>query len=167
MTNLWPIDPAELCEHLQAEEEVECAQRERIRLWNAELASMTRPARDRAKNRAKRRYDAAMDRAGNAMPTWLTKQQKDAIFRKYEKAVERQFWTGDPYEVHHIIALFGKLNQREKPIISGLHVPWNLQVTTRYENRSLGATVPSDLLGGIDFDPFASIPDDGDDKIPF
>jgi len=169
MTNLWPVDPVEQTELLQMEEAVEAAQRERMQQWHAELAAMDRHARYRAKHQTKRRYDQALRRAieHNALPTWITNDQLKAIRRKYEKAVEREFWTGEPYEVHHEDSLHGECPETGKHIVCGLHVPWNLVVTIREENRKLGATVTDECLSAFNSDPLSSIPDDGDDKIPF
>jgi hypothetical protein len=167
LVNPWPVDPVEQTELLQMEEAVEAAQRERMLNWQVELTTMDRHARYRAKHQAKRRYDQALRRAieHNALPKWITDDQLSCILKRYEKAVEREFWTGVPHDVHHKVALCGVCVETGKHIVCGLHVPWNLVVTTRDENRKLGATVPSGLLGGTD--PFGPIPDDGDDKIPF
>ena len=73
-----------------------------------------------AKYRAKKR---------NAAPKWLDKNMQDQIANLFKIAKEMSSKTGIKYEVDHIIPLQG-VN------VSGLHVPWNLQVITRFENRS-------------------------------
>jgi len=60
-------------------------------------------------------------RKGKATPTWLSEEHKEQILRVYEHAHECEMLTGDKYHVDHIVPLKGKN-------ISGLHVPWNLQV---------------------------------------
>jgi 5-methylcytosine-specific restriction endonuclease McrA len=64
-----------------------------------------------------------------ATPKWLTQEQKTAIKRFYLDAMAATRITGTFYVVDHIIPLRGKL-------VSGLHVPWNLAVITREENRT-------------------------------
>jgi hypothetical protein len=46
--------------------------------------------------------------------------------------------TGVKYQVDHIIPLIGysMINGERKPVISGLHTPWNIQLLTENENRS-------------------------------
>lgn len=72
---------------------------------------------------------AALRRARmlNAVPEWLTKKQRSAIYHLYLKARALKKKTGVQYHVDHIVPLAGK-------IVSGLHVPWNMQVITAHEN---------------------------------
>lgn len=60
-------------------------------------------------------------------PKWLTAQDKKAIKAIYDEAVAKTTATGTLYHVDHIIPLQGKL-------VSGLHVPSNLQIITAEEN---------------------------------
>lgn len=62
-----------------------------------------------------------------ACPLWLTQEQLDEIEVFYKLAKTKFKETGIPHHVDHIIPLQGKK-------VSGLHVPWNLQVITASEN---------------------------------
>lgn len=64
---------------------------------------------------------------GLRAPKWITKAQRNQIREFYETASNRTKETGVPYEVDHIVPLRGTN-------VSGLHVPWNLQVLTKSEN---------------------------------
>lgn len=64
-------------------------------------------------------------------PRWLTNLQFSHIEMFYVAAVEMKKSTGVDFEVDHIVPLNGEL-------VSGLHVPWNLQVLTASENSSKG-----------------------------
>lgn len=65
----------------------------------------------------------------NAMPKWLTIEQKQEIKQFYIDAKELQWLSDptDPLEVDHIVPLQGE-------IVSGLHVPWNLQILPKSTN---------------------------------
>jgi hypothetical protein len=65
----------------------------------------------------------------NATPDWLTAVQKAQISEFYEIATALETQTGIKRHVDHIVPLKAKG-------ISGLHVPWNLQILTAYENLS-------------------------------
>lgn len=71
------------------------------------------------------RYEAIKD---SRVPKWLTEIQLIEIDIFYKNAVLKTKETGIQYSVDHIIPLRGK-------IVSGLHVPWNLQIISMQENR--------------------------------
>lgn len=75
-------------------------------------------------------YRCSLGRAlkRSATPKWLTSAEKKAIQTEYELSAWCSAVMGLPYEVDHIIPLQGKK-------VCGLHVPWNLQVIPRSENR--------------------------------
>lgn len=64
-------------------------------------------------------------------PLWLCEQQLLEIMQYYELAAHITKETNIRHEVDHIIPLQGKN-------VSGLHVPWNLQIITEIENCSKG-----------------------------
>jgi len=61
-------------------------------------------------------------------PKWLDAQAFEQIEEYYFTAHMLGMHTGSHYHVDHIVPLRGKL-------VSGLHVPWNLQVLTQLENQ--------------------------------
>ena len=61
-------------------------------------------------------------------PTWLTEEDKQSISKVYEEAKQLSMNTCISYQVDHIVPLNGKK-------VSGLHVPWNLQILTAEENN--------------------------------
>lgn len=63
-----------------------------------------------------------------AIPKWLTKEQHREMIAFYDEAAKLTKETGIPHEVDHIEPLQGKDR-------SGFHVPWNLQVLTKSDNR--------------------------------
>ena len=64
-------------------------------------------------------------------PKWLKDYFEDEIKAVYRAAKAAEDFTGIKYEVDHIVPLQGKL-------VSGLHVPWNLQLLPKKNNRKKG-----------------------------
>lgn len=60
-------------------------------------------------------------------PKWLTEQHFLGIASFYEEALRLEKETGIKHHVDHVIPLNGET-------VSGLHVPWNLQVIPAQEN---------------------------------
>ena len=81
--------------------------------------------RDRHNALGMKRHAAKMNRT----PPWLTKEHFTEIKEFYIVAKLMTERTGIPYEVDHIVPLQGET-------VSGLHVPWNLQVIKRSSNRA-------------------------------
>jgi len=91
-------------------------------------------ARQWHKNNPLKSYAAVVERRAklrNRMPAWLSDEQKFDILAVYEKARIMSKETDAKYQVDHIIPLRGEQ-------VSGLHVPWNLQILTAFENQSKG-----------------------------
>jgi len=70
-------------------------------------------------------------RVKKATPSWITEDQKKEIEYFYWLCDDLYKTTGERYEVDHIVPIKGKN-------ISGLHVPWNLQILPQDLNRSKG-----------------------------
>lgn len=64
-------------------------------------------------------------------PPWLTQEHFKEIEQIYMDAQQVSKDTGVLHHVDHIIPLRGE-------VVSGLHVPWNLQVLTASQNISKG-----------------------------
>jgi hypothetical protein len=64
-------------------------------------------------------------------PKWLSTSQKEAIKTEYALAQWCSKVMGSKYHVDHIVPLAGKN-------VSGLHVPWNLQVIPASDNLVKG-----------------------------
>lgn len=84
----------------------------------------TRLHADRANAKTARRTARKL----RAMPIWLSEEQRLQILEFYSRAKQLNL------VVDHIIPLRGKN-------VSGLHVPWNLQLLTRDENSRKGNKV--------------------------
>ena len=67
----------------------------------------------------------------NRTPSWLTKEDLEEMKDIYRMASRRQEVEGIAYHVDHIIPMQGK-------IISGLHVPSNLQILKAKDNITKG-----------------------------
>lgn len=90
------------------------------RLWRAKYAKANPEQIKSYVNMRRRRFR-------QATPTWLTKEDKLAIRAVYLEAARLTRSTGERYAVDHIVPLQGAT-------VSGLHVPWNLQVLRHTEN---------------------------------
>ena len=87
------------------------------------------PDREAASTRA---YQA---KKRGAAPPWLSKEHKRQMREFYAEARRLTKLTGVKHVVDHIHPLRGKT-------LSGLHVPWNLQVLTDKENAVKGNRLP-------------------------
>lgn len=87
--------------------------------------SKRNPAKTAAKQM--KRYCYKLQRT----PPWLTKEHFSQIEDIYVRAKIAEDFTGEKWHVDHIIPLQGKT-------VSGLHVPWNLQLLLAKKNISKG-----------------------------
>lgn len=94
--------------------------------------------KDKYKERVKKRRDALDERT----PQWLTKSQLEEIKAIYAKASRLKSKTGVDYHVDHIVPLQGTH-------VSGLNVPWNLQILTADANDGKGTKFDFDSSDNI------------------
>ena len=73
-------------------------------------------------------------RVKQATPSWLSAIEAAQMQEFYDIAKARSMQTGERYEVDHIIPLGGFM-------VSGLHVPWNLQIIREEENLAKGTRI--------------------------
>ena len=92
------------------------------RSWAKPVVSQERNARARRKR---------TDALALATPAWLSKSQLAEIAGMYEEARRLSESTGERHEVDHIVPL-------HSPVVSGLHVPWNMRVLSKEENNRKG-----------------------------
>lgn len=87
----------------------------------------------RAKNKAFRTANQIARQAAKIKrtPPWLTSLHKEQIKIFYKAASDLTKEFGIRMDVDHIIPLQGKN-------VSGLHVPWNLQVISHIDNMAKG-----------------------------
>jgi hypothetical protein len=71
--------------------------------------------------------NARRRRFRQAMPKWLTAEDKLQIRMKYRLAIELSRRMGVLHVVDHVVPLQGEE-------VCGLHVPWNMEVITQDEN---------------------------------
>lgn len=81
---------------------------------------------------------ASVARRAKRVPKWLTQEDKWLITQFYDVAKLRTKATGVTWEVDHVIPLRGRS-------VSGLHVPANLQVILKSENRAKRNFVSANL----------------------
>lgn len=62
-------------------------------------------------------------------PHWLTLDQRNEMRSLYAEARRMTKESGITYSIDHVVPLLGSS-------VSGLHVPWNLQIMTMKENRA-------------------------------
>ena len=87
----------------------------------------------KGKYKAQKNFDTAMRRLSlyKRTPHWLSVDDRWMIEQAYELATLRAKMFGFKWHVDHIIPLRGKT-------VSGLHVPWNIQVIPAIENIRKG-----------------------------
>jgi hypothetical protein len=119
-------------EYVKTNKELVAAQQKASKLKNKDKAKITQKVYRKA-NRPKltalqvKREAAKKQRT----PPWLTEQHYKQIEMFYKAAADLTKEFGFQIDVDHIIPLQGK-------IVSGLHVPWNLQLLPHDQNMSKG-----------------------------
>ena len=88
--------------------------------------------RSKPENKAKRaEYEARRNFLKKKSSSLLTEEHIEEMRDFYLRAIELSCETGVPHEVDHIVPLKGKT-------VTGLHVPWNLQIIQKSDNCSKG-----------------------------
>lgn len=93
--------------------------------YKARSAHWKSQNRDKWNAKCMERYVAKL----RSRPTWLSEDDKWLIEQAYDLAKTREKVCGGKWHVDHVVPLRGKT-------VSGLHVPWNLQVIPASVNCS-------------------------------
>lgn len=93
-----------------------------------EKAEYDRQYRLENKNKIQVRQAGHRSKKRKATPKWLSKEQKQYMEKFYSHCQVLEQITGNKFHVDHIVPLNGKN-------VSGLNVPWNLQVLPASENH--------------------------------
>jgi len=75
----------------------------------------------------------------DAFPRWLSKEDIAKIRSIYKMCRQLSKKTGIRHNVDHIVPLNGEN-------VSGLHVPWNLQIITAEDNRKKSNLILEDIV---------------------
>lgn len=109
--------------------------KEKERLYRIENAEKIKKSKSEYKKRNRGKINAATAKRWTsklkATPKWITKEHLVEIENLYIEAKRLESIDSIPRHVDHIIPLQGK-------IVSGLHVPWNLAITTAEDNIKKG-----------------------------
>lgn len=73
------------------------------------------------------------------VPSWLSQEDLSKIKSIYKMCRAITVKTGIKHEVDHVVPINGKL-------VSGLHVPWNLQIITKDENLRKSNCLIEDIV---------------------
>lgn len=113
-----------------------------VKAWreqNAErVSSMYRDWAGRNQDKVNAKWMKRAAGKKSRTPPWLTSDDLWMIEQAYDIAALRTKMLGIEHHVDHIIPLQGKS-------VSGLHVPWNLQVITARENRMKSNQLKADV----------------------
>lgn len=105
-------------------------QREARQRWDEANAAEIRAHKRRVKIENRAYYTALENfRAAHKRRAILSTVTPESLIKIYTECRAISLATGTPHEVDHIVPLRGKL-------VSGLHVPWNLQIIPASLNRS-------------------------------
>ena len=101
---------------------------------------LSRISKYRKENKDKCSYWLSIHRAKKSMatPKWLNDEHLSQIKELYLESKRMSLIKGEPYEVDHIVPL-------KNDMVCGLHVPWNLRIVSRTENRKKN----NKLVGGL------------------
>jgi hypothetical protein len=119
-------DRAQAIKYAEKKRNASAEWRKRNPEWHQRLV---REYKDSHPGRNSASLKLAQMRKQKAAPPWLDQNQIDQITAFYAMAQRLTTDRGVKHEVDHIEPLNGAIS-------CGLHVPWNLQVLTREENRA-------------------------------
>jgi hypothetical protein len=123
--------------HLQKTKEYSIKNKDKISLYNSKYKEIKkdelRAYRKNYKSQNKEKINANNSRRRasklSRTPIWLCEEHKKQIVEIYKIAKQKTQQDNEIYHVDHIVPLQGET-------VSGLHVPWNLQVIHGKQNIS-------------------------------